>query len=407
MSNNLLTNGIVANEALEILRNKLPMVMMANKDYQDNISDQQAKAGGQIFVKRPPRYVGRNGELMQVESTVVTAVPMTLQMAGVDVSFSQKDLMLSLDDVKRGGLKLALEPAMTSIAAKIESAGTALFKNVWNTVGTPGTAPTTVNPVALANAYITANGGNAGGERVAILDTFANASIAPNLNTIFNPTGTISQAFLKGRLGQGYGFDWYDDPAVQSFTAGTYGGTSLVNGANQTGSSLITDGWTATTTTLNVGDTFTIAGVNAVNPQTRQDIGKLQSFVVTTKTVTDGSGNSTIAIAPAITPTGQFQNVTASPADNAAITVTSGASTAVSRQSLLYDTNAFTFACVPQALPTGDGVAYAGRATDKMSGLTMSVIQQYDIKTNQMLTRFDVLYAWLASYPELAVRLQG
>lgn len=407
MANNILVNGIVEKLALPILRNKLPMVMNANKDYQDDISSESARAGGQIFVKRPPRYTVRNGELMQVQSTVETAVPMTLQMAGVDVSFSQKDLMLSMDDVKRGGLDHVLDPAMTAIAAQIESAGTALFKQVYTSVGTPGTPPTTVTPIAQGNAYITALGGTAGSERVAVLDTFANASIAPNLNTIFNPTGIISKAFINGRLGNGYGFDWYDDPAIQSFTAGTYGGTPLVNGAGQSGSSLITDGWTATTTTLNIGDTFTIAGVNSVNPQTRQSTGKLQFFVVTAVTTTDGSGNSTIAISPAIVASGQFQNVTAVPADNAAITVTSGTSGQTSRQSLLYDVNAFTFACVPQVLPAGNGVQYAGKATDKMSGLSISMVQQYDIKTNQVLTRFDVLYAWLASYPELAVRLQG
>lgn len=407
MANNILTNGIVVKTALPILRNKLPMVMEANKDYQEDISESNARSGGQVFVKRPPRYIGRDGELMQVESTVETAVPMTLQMSGVDVSFSQKDLMLSMDDVKRGGLDHVLEPAMTTIAAKIESAGTALFKQVYTSVGTPGTPPTSTFPVANANAYITVAGGSAGSDRIAVLDAFANAGIAQGLQLVFNPTATIGKTFMKGRLGEGYGFTWYDDPAIQSFTAGTYGGTPLVNTAGQTGSSLITDGWTVTTTSLNVGDTFTIAGVDSVTPQTRQDTGKLQFFVVTAKTVTDGSGNSTIAISPAITPSGQFQNVTASPADNAVITVTSGTSGQTSRQSLLYDRNAFTFACVPQALPRGDGVAYAGRASDKMSGLSISLIQQYDIKTNQMLTRFDVLYAWFASYPELAVRLQG
>lgn len=407
MANNILVNGIVEKLALPILRNKLPMVMEANKDFQDDISSEQARAGGTIFVKRPPRYIGRDGELMQVESTVETAVPMTLQMAGVDVSFSQKDLMLSMDDVKRGGLDHVLEPAMTTIAAKIESAGTLLYQQVATCVGTPGTLPTSITPVATANAYITALGGAAGSNRIAVLDTFANASISPNLNAQFNPTGEISKNFLKGRLGAGAGFDWYDDPAIRSHTAGVYGGTPLVNGASQTGSSLVTDGWTATTTTLNVGDTFTIAGVNSVNPQTRQDTGKLAFFVVTAKTTTDGSGNSTISISPAITPSGQFKNVTNSPADNAAITVTSGASGATSRQSLLYDANAFTFACVPQVLPAGGGVQYAGKASDKMSGLSISLIQQYDARTNQVLTRFDVLYAWLASYPELAVRLQG
>lgn len=406
MANNILVNGIVVKRALSILRNKLPMAMNANKDYQDDISDQNARTGGQVFVKRPPRYVGRDGELMQVESTVETAVPMTLKMSGVDVSFSQKDLMLAMDDVARGGLDHVLEPAMTSIAAKIEVAGAALFAQIYTSVGTPGTLPTDPLVMYNANAFIDALGGTVGGEKMAVLDTFASATLAKNVNNLFNPNKQISNTYLKGYLGEIGGFDSYTDPAIQSFTAGTYGGTPLTNGATQVGSSLITDGWTATTTTLNIGDTFTIANVFSVNPQTRQSTGKLQFFVVTAPTVTDGSGNSTIAISPAIVPSGQFQNVTAAPADNATITVTSGASATTSRQSILYDKNAITFACVPQAKPAGGNFEYS-KATDKMSGLAISAITQYDAKTNQVATRFDVLYAWLLSYPELAVRLQG
>lgn len=404
MSNNLLTNGIVIKEALPILRNKLPMVANSNKDYQEAVRDETAMHGDTINIKRPPRYIGRSGELMKVESTVETSIPLTMSMFGVDVSFSQKDLQMSMDDVKRGGLNHVLEPAMSTIAAQIETAGTSLFKGVATSVGTPGTVPSTSAPISQAGAYLTSLGAP-NGQRSAMIDSFANASLADSLKLLFNPVKNISEQYMEGRMGYGYGFEFYDDPAIQSFTAGTYGGTPLVNGASQTGASLITDGWTVTTTTLNVGDTFTIAGVNSVNPQTRQDTGKLAFFVVTTKTVTDGSGNSTIAISPALTPTGQFQNVTAAPADNAAITVTSGTSGQVSRQSIMAQRNAFTFAAAPLSLPKG--VAYASRASDKMSGLSIRVVQQYDINTNQVLTRFDVFSGWALTYPELAVRLQG
>lgn len=406
MANNTPVNTIVAKQALKILRNKLPMAMNANKDYQEDISDQNATNGGQIFVKRPPRYIGRDGELMKPESTVITSVPMTLKMSGCDVSFSQKDLQLSMDGIAKGGLDWCLEPAMTTIASKIEQAGATLFSQIYTSVGTPGTPPTNILPLANGNAYIDSLGGTVGGRKLAVLDTFASATMANGTLAYFNPTKEISRNYTDGYIGTTSGFEAYTDPAIQSFTAGTYGGTPLTNGAGQTGSSLITDGWTATTTTLNVGDTFTIANVYSVNPQTRQSTGKLQFFVVTAVTTTDGSGNSTIAISPSIVPSGQFQNVTAAPADNAAITVTSGTSGQVSRQSLLYDKNAITFACVPQAKPYGGNFEYA-RATDKMSGISISMITQYDAKTNQVGTRFDVLYAWLLSYPELAVRLQG
>jgi len=407
MANNLLTNNIVIKEALPILRNKLPMVSMVNKQFQDTITDENARAGGVINYKRPPRYIGRQGELMKVESTVETSRNLVLQQAGVDVSFSLKDLQLSMDDVKRGGLTTVLEPAMTAIAAQIEVAGMLLYRGIGNVVGTPGTPPTSSSVIARGNALITAAGGQLSNKRAAIVDPFTDASLADQLSLRFNPQAEQSKTYMEGMMGRALGFDFYDSPAVATHTAGIYGGTPLVNGGGQTGSVLATDGWTPTTTSLNVGDTFTIAGVNSVNPQTRSDTGQLMGFVVTAKTVTDGAGLSNISISPAITPGGQFQNVSAAPADNAAITITSGTSGQSSRQSLLFDPLAFTFASAPLALPPGNGVAYAGRATDKMSGLSISCISDYDIKNNQMLTRFDVLYAWDLAYPELAVRLEG
>lgn len=407
MPNSYPINTMMAKRMLPILRNKLPMVTTVNKDFQDEIADPQRKQGGIININLPPRYIGRSGELMQVENTTITQIPMTLTQFGVDVSFSQTQLQLSLDAVAAGMADDVLDAAASTIAAKIESDGTALFRQVANVVGTPGTPPTVASVIATGGAYITANGGSTSGDRTLVLDSFANASLATSVATYFNPQGVVNKAYANGRLGSGYGFEIYDDPAVQAFTAGTYGGTPLTNGVAQTGASLITDGWTATTTTLNVGDTFTIAGVFSVNPQTRQSTGKLQNFVVTATTTTDGSGNSTIAISPAIVASGQFQNVTNAAADNQTITITSGTSGQISKQSLGYDKNAFTFACVPMALPPKQGVIDATVVKDKMSGLSISMIEFYDGKTNQRMTRFDVLYAWAATYPQLAFRLQG
>jgi len=405
MANTIPFNTMVAKTALPILKAKLPMAMNANKDYQKDITDENARVNGIINIKKPPRYVGRDGELMKVESTIMSTLPMQLQMAGVDVSFSAKDLQLSMDEIARGGLDTALAPAMDVIAAKIEKAGTALYSTVPNVVGTPGSGTATVASINLGGAYIQSLGGMSTG-RYGVIDPFVSAGLAGSVNQFFNPTGDISKAYKSGMIGDLAGFSMYEGNAVKTHTAGTYGGTPAVNGAGQTGSTLVTDGWTVTTTTLNVGDTFTIAGVNSVNPTTREDTGKLQNFTVTTKTVTDGSGNSTISIFPAITPDGAFQTVSASPADNALMTVTSGASTATSRQSLLYDPRAFTFASAVQAKPAGNNFQY-GKAVDEESGIGISYITQYDAKTNQVMHRMDVLYAWAATYPELAVRLQS
>ena len=77
--------------------------------------------------------------------------------------------------------------------------------------------------------------------------------------------------------------------------AATVTGTPLVNGASQTGKQLITDGWALSTTVLSAGD--------------RIQVGS-QYFEIKEDATTDGSGNVTLEIMPAIR---------TSPADNAPI----------------------------------------------------------------------------------------
>lgn len=413
MTNQVPIQTIIAKRMLSRLQNKLPMTANANKDFQSELSDSQKRDGGIINITKPPLYSVRSGEVMDVQSTVIPAISTNLNIFGVDISASQLDLQISYDAVQNGMIDGALDGAASALAAKIEQDGFALAKKVANVVGTPGTTITDPSVIATAGALITSNGALIGRNRVGLLNSFQNASFATGVKSYFNPVSTVNAAYADGLLGNGYGFDLYDEPVAGTHTAGTYGGTPLTNGVLTEGFTIVTDGWTATTTSLNVGDTFTIAGCFNRNPQTGLSTGALKNFVVATKTVTDGSGNSTITIGEdGIILNGPRQNVisasgTSVIADNSAITVTSGASGTVSKESLLYDKNAFTFAMVPLAkVPSNMGVM-STVVNDKMSGLSISMKEGYDITNNQRVVRFDVLYAWLETYPQIACRILG
>jgi len=410
VANNYPINTLIARRALQILRNETPLINVVNKDYQADISKQQAKNGGIINISKPPRYTGRDGELMKVESTVMPTVSMALTQSGQDVSFSLTDLQLTADGVRNGGADMFLKPIVASIASKVEANGTALYRQVATSVGSTSAQPTSTTGISTARAYITAAGGMAS-NKVALLDPFVDSSLADSLKLVYAPSDTISDIYKSGVMkGRGYGFTFYEEAFTQTHTAGVYGGIPQVNGAGQTGSFLVTNGWTAGSI-LNAGDTFTISGVFSINPQTRQSSGKLKFFVVSATTTADGSGNMTIPLGEnGIVTSAQFQSVSNSPGTGAAgaITVTSGASGVSSKQSLLMDPSAFTFACVPMAtVPGGKGVISSDTVSDEESGMSITMTQFYDGPTNQVMTRFDVLYAWLATYPELAVRYQS
>lgn len=408
MANTLLTIGMITNETLVVLENMLTFTRKVNREYDSQFGKNGAKIGDTLNIRKPVRYVGRRTPTLNVEGTVESSVPLTLTTQyGTDMSFTSAELKLSMDDFSERVIK----PAVANIANMIDYDGLQQYLNVYQAVGVPGTTPATL--LTYLNAGVKLDNAAAPmGDRCVVVNPQAQATIVNALTTVFNPTKQISDQYLKGSMGTAAGFDWYMDQNVGVQTVGTYGGAPLTNYPTtafaQGGNTLVTDGWTATTTSLNVGDVFTIAGVNKVNPQNRQSVGDLHQFVVTTKTVTDGAGNSTISFSPPINgPVGgnsvYNQNVDALPANNAVITVF-GASTTVTPQNLAFCKDAFTFATV--MLPSMPGVEN-GTATSEKLGMSIRLVRGTDLVNDRAISRLDLLGGWATIRPELACRVAG
>jgi hypothetical protein len=155
--------------------------------------------------------------------------------------------------------------------------------------------------------------------------------------------------------------------------------------------------------TLNQGDVIQIAGVYGVNPQNRQNYGKLRNFVVTATTAVATGGGTSVIVSPAIITGGQFQNVVVTATSSTAVVTPFNNTGTVSPQNLIFHKNFATVATADLELP--DGVHFAGRASDKDLGLSIRVVRQYTINNDSIPTRLDVLYGWAPLYPELACRV--
>lgn len=404
MANTLLTIGMITNEALAVLTNMLTFTRGCNRQYDDSFGTSGAKIGTTLNVRKPPRYVGRVGQAISIENATETSVPVVLTtQRGVDISFSSQDLELSITDFSRQFIK----PAIANVANHIDIDGlTMALQSTYNQVGTPGTTPASIQTYLNGGVVLDNNATPRDGDRNLVLNPQANATMVGSLNNIFNSPHRISQQNDDGLMESGYGFNWSMDQNIVTQTTGPLGGTPLVNGAAQSGSSLVTNGWTAAAAVrLNQGDVFTIAGVYEVNPMSLQSTGRLKQFVVTSAVSSDGAGNATIPISPAIVGTGTgFQNVSNLPAAGAAITV-SGAANVVSPQNILYHRNAFTLACADLPLPRG--VDMAARKSDKQTGLSVRMVRAYNVTTDQFPCRLDILYGWAPLYPEWACRIAG
>jgi len=402
MSNTLLTISMITKEALRVLENNLTFAKGVNREYDDQFAKDGAKIGDTLNIRKPARYQGRTGAVMSVEDQTETSVPLVLNtQAGVDLQFTTKERTLSLDDFS----KRVLAPAMASIVNRVDSDGLALYKQVYNSVGTLGTAPTALKTYLQAGAKLDYEAAPRDGMRSVVIEPNAQVEMVDAAKGLFQSSSQIKDQYEQGNMGLFGGFKFSMDQNVRQHTAGVQGGTPLVNGGSQTGSSLVTDGWTAAAANrLKAGDVFTIAGVYAVNPQSRQSTGQLRQFTVLADCDSDGSGNATISIAPAIVTSGAFQTVSAAPADNAAITVFAS-SAASGYVNMAYHRDAFVLGCADLMLP--QGVHSAARASDKQLGLSVRMVQAYDITNDLMKVRFDILYGWKAVYPELACRIHG
>jgi P22 coat protein - gene protein 5 len=407
MSNSILTISMITRESMRVLENNLKFTKGVNRQFDDKFGVEGAKIGSTLNIRLPARYVGRSGPVLSVENQTETYVPLTLsQQFGVDVQFTSADLELSMDDFS----ERYLAPAMAAVANKIDRDGMAQALNVYQTVGVPGTTPAALSTYLAASAKLKFAAAPEDNLRSIVIDPNAEASIVNNLTTLFNPSQEISDQYKDGSMGRAIGFKWNADQNVNSYTTGPQGGSPQVAAVPASGaSSISTQGWTASAAVrLNVGDIFTMAGVYAVNPQSRATTGQLQQFVVTSQFSSSGSGTGTVSFAPAIVSSGQFQNVTALPAVNAAITVLDAAGNpgnTVSPMNLAFHRDAFVLGTADLPLPKG--VDMASRVSDKKVGVSIRMVRAYDIVNDMFPCRLDVLYGWSTVYPQLAVRIQG
>lgn len=416
MPNTLLVNDLITREAVRQLKPLMPFCRRLRRPQEDMFSKPGLLSGESVRIRKPARFIGGDGDDItgSIENMKQEQVTLTLEpLVTVGFQFSSREFTLSLDQFSRNWIA----PAVTRIAAKIEArAMQYACRGTANSVGTPGSVPTSADTYLEARQVILEHG--AGDDDLDLHVTpRMHRAIVNNENSLQVPGyrgGELDRAYLKGRKFDAYGFQWYETTAHYTHTSGDYDGsgssTPLVNGAGQSGSSLITDGWNSGASDLNEGDVFTIADVFAVDPQTRSSTGRLQEFVVT-QDISDTTGDMTISISPAIKgPGDQHQNVDALPADDAAI-VMHGATTGdpdalastTSPNGLAYHPDAYVAAFVPLEVPKD--VEVGQMTTDPDTGISVRFTRQWDIKTSQHVNRFDVLWGFQEVYPEIGCRI--
>ena len=412
MANTLATPSWTTKEVARAFINKLVFLAHVNRTYDDQYVQAGAKVGNTVNARLPQRFTVTDGQALQLQNLYDQTVPITLtnQKTG-GFGYSSAQATTELDNIRTRYVNPGAE-ALANAAEVL--AFDNVYRDIYSSVGTPGTTPTATLTYLQAGVKLTDLSTPLLG-RVAMLDPLAMSTLADTTTSLFNPSAVIAENYTEGQFGRKQlGVDgWYQDPVRPTHTTGTYtASTPLVNGADQTGSTIATDGWASGAATLNKGDIFTIAGVNSVNPLSYSSSGRLQQFVVTATTSDSSGAMATLPISPSIITSGALQTVSASPDNNAVITVlgTTAAAggtlaTTASPQSFVYHPDAFAFV-MAELMKPGAG-AESTTVRSKSLGFSIRMVEQYQIGTDQNPSRLDILIGATTIQARLAARVWG
>ena len=399
MANSILTIDMITRKALEILENNLVLTRNVNRQYDDSFAVEGAKIGSTLRIRLPDRALVTDGAALQVQDDNEQFTTLTVStQKHIGVNFTSAELTMQLDDFAERVLKPRISQLASSIDADVANA----YKTIGNSVGTPGTTPATSLVLLQAQQKLNENAAVMN-PRYATVNPAANAGLVEGMKGLFNPTDTISKQFKNGMMGMGVlGFDEINmSQSIKQFTTGTRAATG-----NTTGAAVTSEGASTLTLTvgsgelISAGDVFTIAGVYAVNPQTRESTGSLFQFVALASSTT--TTTATVTVAPMYSAAHALATMLTLPANSAAVVFLGTASTQYP-QNLVYHKDAITFATADLLLP--QGVDMAARAVH--NGISLRVVRQYDINNDRMPCRIDVLYGYSTIRPQMACRLWG
>lgn len=393
MANQLLTISMITREAIPLFVNSNAFVKNLNRQYDSEFGKNGEKIGSQLRIRLPNDYTVTDGPALSVQDTSEQQTVLTMSyQKHVDVSFTSADMLLSLDDFS----ERILLPMMNNLAGKVSSnimqSNAEALCNITANLDA-GNNILTPNDGTYLDAKATLDINSAPPVRHKIInDPRTEARVVTSLSGLLNPATAISDQYYEGTMYRALNALWFSDALTIKHTSGSFT-AGTVNGAGQTGPTLVTN---AITGTLLAGDIITIAGCVAVNRVAKTTTGELRQFVILTNAA---NGATSLNIYPSIIPSAggndvQYQTVVSSPANGAAISL-------YTNPSVTYRKN---FRYVPEAITmaTGDLPMPENKITarHRYDGISMRYVADYIIGTDQRASRLDVLFGSLTTRPE-------
>ncbi len=218
MSNVALTADIIAKEAVMILDNECVTGKLFHRAYAEEFGDKVNgfNVGETISIRRPTDFTVRDGRVATIQDVVEGKVTLTVdKFKGVDFKFTSEDLTLQIGDLSDRVIK----PALVQIANQIDRDAMALYKQVWNWVGTAGETVNSFADFAKAPERLDL-GAVPQDDRSSILSPTDEWAMLGSQTALFmQPVAT--DAYRRGKLGMIANIDTYSSQNVQTHSNGT------------------------------------------------------------------------------------------------------------------------------------------------------------------------------------------
>lgn len=406
MANAFLNAQVYANTMLLLLKNQLVMGRLVDGKFENKVTDEN---GLRIYVKKPPRFIANSGATLAAQDVVTGSTSIAVdQYKNVHISIGDLEMVQSYNDLVKSE---TMKSAASTLAHDVDLYLHQQLRGFFSHVGTLGTALSTAAHFMAPHTRLMDQSVPNTDLRGVV--SFADAAAFRATLTGGNIQGTNKTALEKVKIPVVSEIDWYATQNLRTLTTGTRA-DAAVNGAaqnvnyvdvkDQDYQNLIIDSAGVAGSTIAAGEIFTIAGVYAVNPRSKETLSHLQQFVVTEATTTAGAGeDATVRIFPYIITSGAYQTVSAAPADNAVVTWLGTASTAYSTKAVWHK-QAIQLVSARLVTPMSDTSSFA---TDPETGISIRYWRGSDISTGAHIHRWDMIYGAKCIDPWLGVRVSG
>lgn len=409
MSNSFLAPKVFANAGLKFLKNNLVLAKLCDSEGVEKTFDPGSGTGLTVYVKRPPEFIVRDGRTASAQDIIEGEVAVNLdKQKGIDWAYSSVEETLQVSKLLKSK---SLNNAMATLASQIDldlMDQTLEYPNWVGTAGNTVTSPTQffAAPQRLDELAVPDT------DRYAVMTPADGYGVAGSLLSNAAQDGEVATSALKkARVPIIGNTEPYMTQTVRTLTCGTRtNGTVAGAGQNVTFLSVRSNyqqtlnvAGLGAASTVKRGEVFTMAGVFAVNPRTKDTLPYLAQFVNLADATADGAGAVTLTIANPIITTGAYQNVSAAPANGAAVTWKGTASTSYPQNTAFHATS-LKLVSAKMIMPyTGE----ASFATDPDTGLTIRYWRYSDGASDTHNHRFDVIYGVKNTDRRLGTRFSG